>query len=218
MPDSVTADNAPIEVEFRCHFENPEKAGEVLPFLASCLNRRVPWSSTFFGRELFESGKLLRISELVDENGNGHYLTWKGPDTGKFANIRREISENITAGVRHSSILSLLEGGGSFPNRDGIIRELERLGHRPFMSWQGIDRYGYYEPFKTNVKLMYCEYIKWPWLVELEKMAATAEEASRCQDELEELCSRFKLDKYLVKEEPPALLYENIFSSRSKRS
>jgi adenylate cyclase class IV len=210
MPDGVNADNAPFEVEFRCHFDNPEKAYEVLPFLPSRLNHSMPWSSTFFGRALFETGKLLRISELNNESGTEHYLTWKGPDSGRFANIRREISENITGGIGNSSILSLLGGEGSFQDRDGIIRELECLGHHPFMSWQGIDRYGFHEPYQINIKLMYCEHIKWPWLVELEKMAPTMEEASRCQDELEELCRQFKLKQFLVKEEPPALLYEKV--------
>jgi adenylate cyclase class IV len=208
---SVSLKNVPFEVEFRCRFDNPENACEALPFMRSCLNQRMPWSGTFYGRKLFESGKLLRISEIANGINIEYHLTWKGPDTGKFANIRLEISEDITSGINNSSVLNSLGGKGRFQNKDEVIRELESLGYHPFMSWNGIDLFGFYEPYGINVKLMNCEFIKWPWLVELEKMASTAEEASRCEAELEKLSHQFKLSRYIVKQEPPDLLFERVF-------
>lgn len=212
----MNLNNASFEVEFRCHFNNPENAYDVLPFMRSCLKCRVPWSGTFYGRELFESGRVLRIAEVANGGDTEYYLTWKGPDTGKFANIRQEIGENITTGIANSSVLGLLKGIGRFQNKDEVIRELERLGYYQFMSWSGVDITGFYEPDNINVKLMSCEMLKWPCLVEIEKMASTKEEAVRCENELFDLSRKFQLQEYLVKDEPPDLLYTNIFGHKAK--
>jgi hypothetical protein len=211
MPNMIRAESAPFEVEFRCHFNNPDDAYEALPFMRSCLRRRYIWNGTFYGREIFQTGQLLRISEVVEGECTRHYIGWKGQDKGQFANIRREIDEDITHSIAESSILRLLGGSQHSRNKDEVVRELEHLGHQAFMSWNGIDLSGFSKPYSVNVKLMYCEFIKWPWLVELEKMAATAEEAARCEDELLKLCQRFRLQDYLVKEEPPSLLYARVF-------
>lgn len=209
--------NPPFEVEFRCSFASPERAYQVLPFVRNCLNRRMPWSGTFYGRDLFESGKLLRISKIDNGSNMEYHLTWKGPDTGKFANIRKEISENITDGISDSTILELLGGKHGFANKDGVIEELERLGYQPFMSWHGIDLYGYDEHYDVNIKLMSCDFIKYPWLVELEKLASTAEEAILYEAELNKISRHFKLGKYLVKDEPPDLLFEKLFGQIPKK-
>jgi adenylate cyclase class IV len=208
--------NAPFEVEFRCHFDSPEKAYEVLPFLRSCLHRKFTWTGTFYGLELFQSGQLLRIAEVIEGEDKQCYVTWKGPDTGKFANIRQEIVENITAGITDSRVLGLLGGKEHLQDKNEVIRELERLGYHQFMSWSGIDVTGFYELDAINVKLMSCEILKWPWLVEIEKMASTKEEAARCERELHELSLQFRLQEYLVKEEPPSLLYEKVFGHKSR--
>ncbi len=176
----------------------------------------MPWSGTFYGRELFESGKLLRISKIDNGSDIEYHLTWKGPDRGKFANIREEISESITHGITDSIILELLGGKHHFLNKDAVVIELERLGYLPFMSWHGLDIFGHYEPYDVNVKLMSCDFIKYPWLVELEKMASTAEEAILFEAELKRISQHFKLGNYLVKSEPPDLLYEKVFGSTKK--
>jgi adenylate cyclase class IV len=211
MPNVIRAKSAPFEVEFRCHFNNPDDAYEALPFIHSCLRRRYKWQGTFYGREMFQTGQLLRISEVVEGERTRHYIGWKGQDKGRFANIRQEIDEDITDGIADSSILRLLGGIPDSRNKDDIIRELERLGHQAFMSWNGVDLSGFSKIHGVQVKLMYCEFIRWPWLVELEKMAATEEEVVRCEDELFTLCQRFRLQDNLVKEEPPSLLYARVF-------
>ena len=83
------------------------------------------------------------------------------------------------------------------------------------MSWNGTDVTGYYEPLNINVKLMSCAMLKWPCLVEIEKIAATEEEASRCETELYELSCKFQLQGHIMKEEPPSLLYAGLFGHGS---
>lgn len=204
---------AEFEIEFRCHFDGPEDAYRALPFLRSCLNRRVPWSGTYYGLELFQSGKVLRISEVIEDNRMQYYMTWKGPDTGKFCNIRREMEEIITDGVNNSPILNLLGGRAGIKNKDETVKELENLGYHPFMTWSGVDSLGFYEPYDIKVKLMSCPVLKYPWIVELEKMTAIEEEAFRCERELYELSQRLNLQERIFKEEPPQLLYEKVFGS-----
>lgn len=205
--------NAPFEVEIRCHFNNHDEAYKTLPFLHSCLQHEMIWTSTFYGLEMFKSGRLLRISSVESTNKERRlFLGWKGPDIGEFANIRQELDEDITDGIVNSEILQRLGGQQKNWTFQGIIQELERLGHHQFMSFEGKDIYGRYEPFAINVKLMTCPVLHWPLLVEIEKMALTEKEAIRCQQDLRELCSRFQIQSYLVIEEPPSLLYSGVFA------
>ncbi len=205
------------EVEFRCHFSNPEEAEKVLPFLRSCLKRRVPWTGTLYGRELFEAGQILRTGLIIEDGKKIDYLTWKGPDTGKFCNIRQEVGEVITNGINQSKVLPKLGGKRSVPSKDEAVRELARLGYRPFMSWEGTDTYGFLEGEKIDVKLMSCGILRWPWIVEFEKLAATLEEANQCEAALYKFSREFQLEPYIFKEEPTQLLYEKTFPARPER-
>jgi hypothetical protein len=200
-----------FEVEFRCHFDNPEDAYHTLPFLRSCLKHRVPWTGTLYGRELFKSGGILRTGQTNKEGKIFDYLTWKGPDTGGFCNIRQEIGEDITHGITNSEVFEILGGKMCIQNVHEAAQELERLGHPPFMLWKGIDIYGFYQPNKTNVKLMYCDILKWPWIVEFEKVAKNREEADRCEIELYQFSREFWLWTHIFKEEPTQLLYQKTF-------
>jgi adenylate cyclase class IV len=212
----MSSKNGLFEVEFRCHFNNPDDAYQALPFMRSCLDRQVIWNGTFYGLELFQSGQVLRTADVVEGKNTQYYMTWKGPDTGKFANIRQEIVENITDGITNSSIFSLLGGRERIQNKNEAIQELERLGYNRFMSWMGTDLIGYYEPHNINVKLLFCAMLRWPFLVEIEKMATTEEEASRCESELYELSRKLQLQRLLVKEEPPSLLYARVFGGKDR--
>jgi len=205
-----------FEVEFRCHFNSPEDAYHTLPFLRSCLKRRVPWTGTLYGLELFKSGQILRTGRTNEDGKIYDYITWKGPDTGGFCNIRREIGENITNGISSSTILKMLGGKRSIQNKDEAVQELERLGYHPFMSWEGVDTYGYFQPHNINVKLMSCEILKWPWIVEFEKTAETEQEATKREVELYEFSREFWLWKHIFKEEPTQLLYEKVFGHDAK--
>jgi hypothetical protein len=88
---------------------------------------------------------------------------------------------------------------------------LGRLGHHKFMSFRGHDLFGNYERFDFSVKLMTCHLLRWPVLLEVEKVATTREEALIREAELREFCDRFDLHDRLVREEPPTLLYATRF-------
>lgn len=206
--------NAMYEVEFRCHFNNLEGAYRILPFLNSCLHRKVTWKGSFYGKELFQSGRLLRITDVVEGGNTRYYIVWKGPDIGKFTNIRQEMVEEITTGIDDSAVLTLLGGRKSISGREEAIQEVEQLGYHRFMSWTGTDITGYYEPLGLNMKLMTCAILKWPIIVEIEKMAKNKEAALMVELELEEVSKRFKLVDYLVKQEPPTLLFEVTFGTK----
>ena len=92
-----------------------------------------------------------------------------------------------------------------------MVRELELLGHRQFMSFRGNDLTGYNEPLGIEVKLMTCPELRWPLLVELEKTANTEKESRQREDELQEFCNEFQLHERLIREEPPSLLYTGLF-------
>jgi adenylate cyclase class IV len=202
------------EVEFRCRFDSPEDAYRALPFLQLSLTRRVPWTSTMYGLDFFQSGKLLRIGEGTYNGKIQYFLSFKGPDIGNFCNIRQEIDENITEGITGSIILRTLGGKTNLKTRDEAALELERLGYKPFMSWSGVDILGVYQPFGINVKLMSATVLEWPCIVEIEKIAAAEEEARQCEIELQKICRQFHLESRLLKTEPPQLLYDKVFGHK----
>jgi hypothetical protein len=207
---SLNAKKSIYEVEFRCHFKDDSEAFRALPFLQPSLTRRTEWVTYFYGLELFRSGRLLRIAEVTFNHKTDYYLGWKGPDTGRFANIRQEIDEDITTGIVDSAILDILGGRPSLAGRGEIIQEMERLGHHRFMSFEGTNITGHYEPLKLSLKMMPCAVLKWPLMVEIEKSAATEAEAIQCEKDLYDLCCQYKLQERVVREEPPTLLYESI--------
>ncbi len=200
-----------FEIEFRCHFSNNDEAYKALPFLSSCLKGEKTWVDTFYGLGLFKSGQVLRISDVFIGDETRYYLGWKGPDIGKFANIRQELNEEVTNSITNSAIMEWIVGTQRPYTYHEIIQELEQLGHHRFMSYQGKNLVGRYEPFDIDVKLMTCPVLKWPLLVEVEKMTITEKEAIQCQQDLRELCSRFQLESSLIRKEPPSLLYAATF-------
>ena len=213
MADSA----ASFEVEIRCHFEDVDEACRALPFVRSCLGREAPfaWTTRYYGLDYFRSGGLLRVAEVFRSQVR-YYLGWKGPDIGTFANIRQELDEEITQGIGDSLILKRLQGSPGLSSRDAVIGELERLGHREFMSFSGSDLTGYDDSLGIKLKVMTCPMIKWPLLLELEKTANSEAEAARCEDELRELTRSFGLQSRLVRQEPPSLLYDSVVSREAQ--
>jgi adenylate cyclase class IV len=207
----VTSSNLHLEVEIRYYFDSYGEAYNEIPFLQACLQNEDTWITSFYGQELFKSGRLLRFSNVSYIEEEKSYLSWKGPDIGEFANIRQELDEDITAGFKNSIIMKELGGKTDIGSTREAIRELERLGHRKFMSFWGRNNGGHYEPLNIDVKLMFCPLLKYPIMVEIEKAAVTEEEAKQCENELYELSRGLKLQDRLVKEEPPTLLYQTIF-------
>ena len=203
-----------FEVEIRCHFDSQDQAFELLPFLRTCLQggSAVSWFTRFFGLVLFKSGQLLRVAEVAQGGTVRRYLGWKGPDLGRFANIRQEIDEEFTTGIANSTVLRQLGGTERALAANGVVEELERIGHVQFMAFQGKDLTGHDQERDLKVKLMTCPVLKWPVIVELEKTAETEQAARRLEDDLRELSNRFALASRLVRKEPPTLLYEQLYS------
>ncbi len=200
-----------LEVEVRSHFIDKDEVYQALPFFQKSLYGEAIWSSGIYGLSLFKAGQLLRIGEVRTNDKIRVILRWKSQDSGTVANIRTEIGDDITNGIRDSIVLRQLGGLTDFRTVHQVIAELDRIGHHRFMGFEGHDWYGKYEPMSIEVKMMYCPVLKWPWLVEFEKMANTIQEARRYEAELEEFARCFKLDRRLIHEEPPTMLYAATF-------
>ena len=89
-----------------------------------------------------------------------------------------------------------------------IDRELARLGHPRFGSFAGRSLLGVYAPLGLHLKLMYCEALRWPLLLEIEKSAATWEQALVEETALFSFVETYGLRERCVRDEPPALLLE----------
>jgi adenylate cyclase class IV len=201
-----------FEVEIRYRFKDSEEAYLILPFLKSSFDREITWVTKHYGLVLFKAGQVVRMSEVIRANELRNYLGWKGPDIGSFANIREEIDEEITGGIKDSAVLKLLGGNSDISSPKNAEDELERLGHHDFMSFHGINSLGYDKSTGLATKLMNCPDLKWPCMVELEKTAHTEQEARQCEGELMEISRKLKLADRLLKEEPPTLLYTRLYN------
>lgn len=203
------------EVEIRFQFDSYIQACDKLPFLEESLQTVDWWDTGMYGLDLFNADHMLRIGDLVyEDNHTKRYLGWKGPDIGDFANIRSEIDEDVTDGVENSVVLAKIGGDQTYLTSDGIIDELNRLGYKEFMSFSGKNTLGRYGPLDIGVKLMSCSQLKYPLMVEIEKIASTEEEARQCEKQLYEIGSELNLLDRLIKEEPTHLLYESIYGKQ----
>ena len=200
------------EVEIRFYFDSYNTARKKLPFLDESLRTVDWWDTAMYGLELFHADRMLRIGDLVyEDNHKKRYLGWKGPDIGDFANIRSEIDEDVTDGIENSVVLAKIGGIQKFLTADGVIDELSRLRYDKFMSFSGKNTIGRYEPLDIGIKLMSCDQLKYPLMVEIEKIASTEKEARLCEEQLYEISNELNLQDRLVKEEPTHLLYESIY-------
>ncbi len=199
------------EVEIRCHFVDRHEVYQRLPFFRESIYREGAWSTGIYGLSLFKSGELLRVGEVHVGGETRIFLRWKSRDTGTFANIRIEIGDEITNGISDSLVLRRLGGQSGFLTARQVIEELKRLGHHRFMTFEGHDWYGKYEPLDVEIKMMNCPVLKWPLLVEFEKIARTEKEARQFEKELYELSHQLGLENCLLREEPPSQLYATVF-------
>lgn len=198
------------EVETRIYFNSQEEAFEMLPFLRECLTRKVEWKTIMYGLEFYKSGKLLRTSEVTFNGSTRAYWGYKEEDLGKFYNIRKELDEEITHGIKDSYILELINGKEEEVNRGNVEQILESLGHKKFMSFTGMNLTGRHEKLQIDLKLLFCPILRYPLLLEIEKSAETLEEAYIKELELRDFLFQYKLDNRALKEEPTTLLYETL--------
>ena len=198
------------EIETRVHFNSQEEAFNTLPFLYECLKKKTEFETRMYGIELFNSGKILRVSDIKDDKTTRVFLGYKEPDIGRIFNIRNEIDEEITYGTYESFILQSIEGIKVDVNISNVSKLLESLGHKQFMLLTGTNKTGYYEKLHIDLKLMKCSVLKYPLLLELEKSAEGLEEAFHQELELKDFIAKYKLESRIVKEEPPTLLKTDI--------
>ena len=198
------------EVETRFHFSGPEEAFKLIPFLKSNLTQQVRWRTIHYGRNLLVQDEIIRIGFADKGAGERVYLGWKGADRGSLINIRPELDEEITHGIQQSVILKQIGGVGDQAAVSAIQTELQRLGYDEFMSFTGENQVGFYEPLQLHLKLMYCQALRYPWLLEFEKTAKTPSEIADREAELLELVTLYGLSERLVRAEPPTLLLQTL--------
>ena len=194
------------EIETRVYFNSEDEVFNTLPFLHKCLKKKTEFGTKMYDLELFNSGKILRVSNVKDNNTIRSYLGYKESDIGNIFNIRNEIDEEITYGINESFILNLIKGIKKEVNARNINGLLESLGHEQFMSLSGTNITGHHEKLQIDFKLMKCSILKYPLLLEIEKSAETIEEALRQELVLEDFITKYKLESRIIKEEPPTLL------------
>lgn len=199
------------EVETRFHFADKEEAYKIFPFLKSSLDLEVDWKTVHYGLELFKEDIIIRVTHGRGNNKELVSLAYKEADIGDRFNIRKEYSELITDGIEESEILKILGGASSFETSAAVEEELKRLGYSKFMSFKGHSLLGTYEPLDLDFKLMYCESLEYPLLLEVEKEAETIEEARDKEEDILNFMTEYDLSDKLVKKEPPTLLYESVF-------
>lgn len=205
--------NAPYEVEIRFQAENEAEAHDLLPFLRDSMSYQVDWRTATYGREIYDSGKLLRLSRIADVSRpkirpDRYYLGYKGNDQGSTANIRQELEEEVTSGISNSAIMDILGGKQNLKTSEEVKAELEQLGQNEFMTFHGRNTYGRYVPMNLDIKFMPCPEIEYPFLVELEKSADTLPEALKKERELVDLAEKYHLTDRLIYDEPPTLLFK----------
>jgi hypothetical protein len=171
----------------------------------------VSWTDAYYGLGLFSAGEVLRFSSVLLGDELRYYLGWKGVDRGAFANLRQELGEDVTDGISHSAILAAFADESGPCGLAEVVPTLESAGHAYFMSYEGESLTGRDEGLAVNTKLMRCAALRWPLLVEIEKLAESATEARRSERELLDICREYHLEDYLVREEPGTLLYEKVF-------
>ena len=198
------------EVETRVYFNSKEEAFNSLPFLKECLKNKVEWETSMYGMEFYNSGKLLRISNIKTNGIEKAFWGYKEEDLGKFYNIRKELDEEITSGLNDSYILELINGTDREVTRENAHQVFEFSGYKKFMSFTGRNLTGRHEKLQLDLKLLYCPILRYSLMLEIEKSAETLEEAYKKELELKDFIAEYKLESRALKEEPTSLLYETL--------
>lgn len=198
------------EVETRIYFNNQEEVFKKLSFLHECLKRKIEFETRMYNIDLFNSGRILRVSDVKHNDMVKTYLGYKEPDVGKFFNIRNEIDEEITNEINNSFILKFIKGIDKNVNAKNINDLLASLGYKQFMSLTGTNITGYYEKLQIDFKLMKCSKLKYPLLLEIEKSAETLEEAFSQELQIKNFIIEYNLQDRIVRKEPPYLLKTEI--------
>jgi hypothetical protein len=88
--------------------------------------------------------------------------------------------------------------------------KLSILGYSEFMSFSGRSLIGFLDDWKLSIKLMFCKFIEFPVILEIEREAKTKNDISQLIYELMEFSNKYNLINRIVNDEPPTLLYKSI--------
>ncbi len=202
------------EIEIRFIAESVEEAFTLLPFLAESLGEPKRWATEMIGRDVYESGRLLRLATVPPTGNVRYHLGYKEADLGTVANIRQEWGEDITDGIDRSAILGALSLSATYGSRAAILDTLRQAGYTAFMKFAGVDRLGYYAPLDLHTKLCQCEAIlDQNYLIELEMNASTLEGARAAEVQLRNIAQTYGITDRLFRDEPPTMLYKRIFGT-----
>ena len=209
-------DKTSYEIEIRFRIDTESAAHGLLPFLEESLGQLASWSTDILGRQIYDVGRLLRIGRVPAPQGMRLFLGAKGPDVGRFANIRQEWGEEITDGVVESPILAQLDIDGTFASGQAVEKALKAAGHLPFMTFSGADRLGFYAPLHLHTKVMRCAKILGDdVLVELELAADSLSAAREAEEKLQAIAHEYGIADRLFRDEPPTLLFNHTFPHQS---
>ena len=199
------------EVETRFHFKSEEEVYQNLPVLKSALDRKVQWETIHYGLEEFKKDIVIRVSHNQINGKQISALGYKEEDKGEKINIRKEYGAEITTGITDSQILDLLGGEISLSTPEAVAAELKSLGHQPFMSFSGLSWLGTAEKLELDFKLMHCDDLAYPLLVEVESEAQTKAEIAEQKEKILNFIAQYDLEERIVTDEPPTLLYQEEF-------
>lgn len=206
------SDGQSYEVEIRFCVAHPAEAYALLPFLEQSLRAPKHWATDIIGRDLYASGRLLRLGRTLSADRTRYSLGYKGPDLGTIANIRQEWGEEITDGIQTSAILPMLGLAADYPTYSAVVDALSQAGYTPFMHFAGVDRLGYYAPIELHTKLCQCEAIlDQQYMIELEMGASSLAEARTAEARLQAIAEEYHLTDRLFRDEPPTMLYQRTF-------
>jgi adenylate cyclase class IV len=96
------------------------------------------------------------------------------------------------------------------PSPKSVLTELHQLGFDPFMTFHGFNQTGFYQPLDIDLKLMNCNTLTMPYIVEIEKTASNLEDAFSKEKDLQQILKELGLTNRKIKEEPPALFYATL--------
>lgn len=196
------------EVETRFDFKSEKEVYQKLPVLKTALDRRVKWETIHYGLEEFKKDIVIRISYNQVNGKQISSLGYKEEDSGEKINIRKEYGEEITTGIKDSQILGLLGGEVSLATPEEVAAELKSLGYQPFMSFSGLSWLGTAEKLNLDFKLMHCNDLAYPLLVEVESEAQTKADVAKEKEKLLDFIDEYDLEERIVTDEPPTLLYQ----------
>ena len=203
--------NGIYEIETRFTFQDENEAFKTLPFIKNSFTRKITWQTYHYGIELFKKDIILRITKGQMEQREKIYLGYKNSDcsTSKL-NIRKEYEEDITNGVDNSCIMQKIKGNLQHTDLNSIEKELAKLNHKLFMFFFGKSTLGFYEKLNFKLKLMTCDCLEYPFMLEIERETEREQDIKKHEKDILNFVEKYNLGNRLVSKEPPTLLFESL--------